>query len=226
MLCPGLLGQSRAARSFVGCSANGRPMPGGWSPVCHDGRVLPPLHVREGEEVYWEGRPDPRRHFSRSDVFWIPLSLVWTAFGLGIVLQWPAEARVLGLALFIPTAFFLVVGRYFVRAESKVRTAYVLTDTRAVIQRRGELFSFDLTSGSPHVEVIRRGRHCTLRFTSDDPRSYGSMRFQGFANTGLDVMLKPGRDIRFSFFDVRYSTALDAALLELVGSGQLARGIS
>ncbi len=31
------------------------------------------------EQLLWCGRPDPRKHFARGDVFLVPFSLLWVA---------------------------------------------------------------------------------------------------------------------------------------------------
>ncbi|MEV4687407.1 hypothetical protein [Microbacterium sp. LWH3-1.2] len=84
----------------------------------------------------------------------------------------------------------------------------------------------NLADKNPRVQVIGRRKHRTLKFTSDDPRSYGKVSSELFVNTGLDFLLRPGLDSRFSFYDVVQTDALDAAVNDMVNSGKVAEGIA
>ncbi len=186
--------------------------------------VDPPL--LPGEEVLWTGRPDPKRILTAWDGFLIPLSVFWVAVGIDLALEAEGGSRVGALVAVAVTGLYLVVGRFVVKACRKHRTCYFLTDARAIICRPGRAFSFDLGEMNPHVQVIGSRRHRTLRFTSDDPRSYGKFGSEMFVNTGLDFLLTPGVDSRFTFSDVLHTAALDAAVDDAVGSGRVAQGIA
>lgn len=182
--------------------------------------------LRETEAILWAGRPDPKRLFTFADIFIVPFSLFWVSVGLFTVGAWQVSARPVGFLFLSATGLYLVVGRLLVKAHRNQRTEYVLTNQRAVIVGPRRTHTFDLTSHSPHVETIRLGPHSTYKFTSDDPRTYGKISNRLAENTGLDFMLNPGHDTRFSFFDVRADNQPDAIIRQLVETGALARGVA
>ncbi|BCJ48429.1 hypothetical protein GCM10010168_76450 [Actinoplanes ianthinogenes] len=92
-----------------------------------------------GEGVLWEGRPVRHLLFRATDVFLIPLSLVWC----GIVVYWeagivlsggPALFALWGL-LFVLAGLYLVFARFIIRAVASRRTRYTITTSRLLIHR-------------------------------------------------------------------------------------------
>ncbi|MEV4688218.1 hypothetical protein [Microbacterium sp. LWH3-1.2] len=179
-----------------------------------------------GEEVLWTGSPDPKRILTGWDGFLIPFSVFWVAVGIDLSLDAQRGPQVVTLVGVTVTGLYLVVGRFLVKTYRKRRTRYVLTDTRAIICGPRRTFSFNLADRNPRVQVIGRRGHRTLKFTSDDPRSYGKFSSELFVNTGLDFLLRPGLDARFSFYDVLRTDALHSAVSDMVTSGKVAEGIA
>ncbi len=194
--------------------------------MCHDDTVTADPTLRPGEEVCWTGRPDPKRILTGWDGFLIPFSVFWVAVGIDLALDAERGPRLVTLVVVTVTGLYLIVGRFLVKAHQKRRTRYVLTGTRAIICGPRRTFSFNLVDLNPRVQIIGRRRHRTLRFTSDDPRSYGRFSSELFVNTGLDFLLRPGLDSRFSFYDVLRTDSLDAAVNDMVSSGKVAEGIA
>lgn len=161
-----------------------------------------------------------------ADVFLVPFSVLWIAVGLHLVFEAPAGPRAIGLVFVTVAGLFLLVGRFFIKAYRKRRTRYYLTNMRALIAGPQELAFFELDEKSPRVEVIGRGSHRTLKFTSDDPRSYGKLGSGLMANTGHDFLLRPGRDTRFAFYDVARTDELSAAIDALITTGKVREGIA
>jgi hypothetical protein len=72
--------------------------------------------LMSGETVQWQGQPDPRVHFTRTDSFFVPFSIFW----LGFAVFWtvavsnspnaPSFIWLFGL-LFVAIGIFLTVGR-------------------------------------------------------------------------------------------------------------------
>jgi hypothetical protein len=89
-----------------------------------------------GEHVEWIGKPDPRTHFHRSDVFLVPFSLVFGTFSIIIALsgRFPGGLVVLP---FLGVGAYLIFGRFIYAARRRRRTVYAVTNRRVIAIVRG-----------------------------------------------------------------------------------------
>lgn len=98
-------------------------------------------HIRRelavGENVVWSGRPAAGIRLRMSDFALLPFALFWTAFAV----FWEATAvssgapwffRAFG-SPFVLIGVYITIGRFFFEAALRSRTAYCLTDRRALI---------------------------------------------------------------------------------------------
>lgn len=166
----------------------------------------------QGEQL-WAGAPDPTAVFTPSDLFVVPLSLLW----IGTVISFVAEAGS-GSARFayapaLLIGLFLVVGRFLVKGWRHRRTRYALTATHAQIIRGSKTHSIPLTPGELKIDVRQRRRRATVTFYPElHPAKSTAVFREMFENTGLDFTLRPGIDVPFRFFDVPNGSGLETAL--------------
>jgi hypothetical protein len=176
--------------------------------------------LMRGETVQWQGQPDPRVHFTRTDSFFVPFSIFW----LGFAVVWtvavsnsrnaPSFIWLFGL-LFVAIGIFLTVGRFFVKPASKRRTRYVLTDRRAIVAGPWGVSSIDLKDAAPLVMIRRGGLHVDAVFgMTTGPMSWmpGMSNLTMYANTGMDFFAALGPGLPLAFYDVSDIEALKGAL--------------
>ena len=100
-------------------------------------------HLSHGERVEWVGKPDPSRHFTRSDAFLIPFSIMWGGFSI----FWETSAITGGagpfFALwgipFVVIGLYLIFGRFIYKANRKRRTIYAVSNKRVMTIVRGRI---------------------------------------------------------------------------------------
>jgi hypothetical protein len=159
-----------------------------------------------GERILWHGRPVGPRWLERPDVFMLPFSLFWGA----IVLSWEAgvlaghDAIVFPLfgIPFVALAVYLLIGRLLVRRWMRARTAYAVTDQRALsitpaLLGDNERLATAWWASYPKVEksVGRRGRGTiyigtfifSRRWSAGDPSWPGSRWMAGNTVTFTNV---------------------------------------
>jgi hypothetical protein len=95
-------------------------------------------YLASGERVIWEGRPSTRLLVLRKiDAFLIPFAVVWTAF---VALMFFGRVASSGGFSAIPfllllAGLYILVGRFVYDRHVRSRTAYALTNKRALIAR-------------------------------------------------------------------------------------------
>ncbi len=85
-------------------------------------RQLAPYLLAD-EHLLWYGRPDPAKHFTGSDVFLVPFSLMWGGFaifwmGAALVGGAPVPFALFGLP-FVVVGLYFIFGRFLVKARRK-----------------------------------------------------------------------------------------------------------
>lgn len=93
-------------------------------------------YLYNNERLIWTGKPKKGILFRRSDVFFIPFSLLWCGFAIFWVLM-VAQESILFAMFGIPFVFvglILVFGRFFIDAAQRAKTIYGLTNDRIIIK--------------------------------------------------------------------------------------------
>lgn len=169
--------------------------------------------LRPGERLLWSGRPDPPRHVTGKDAALIPFSILWCGFAI----FWEASVLRTGAPLamalfgipFVLIGLYFVVGRFVVKARSKKRTRYAVTDRRALIVRDGGSVRDTPVAGQPlSVNRSANGRHASVTIG----RTSTGFPFGGLAiweNTGMDLF---AGSASFSLVDVAEPDAMLGAL--------------
>jgi hypothetical protein len=138
--------------------------------------------LQPDETIVWRGRPDPRRIFSRSDLYLIPLTIL-----LAILCVPNLSTTSLGLGIFAPLilvlyliailiALYLLVGRFVYKRETRACTYYAVSDRGVLtantlwgVRIRSQPFA-DLAT--PRLDM--RGRTGTISFVRGrDSSSWG-----------------------------------------------------
>jgi hypothetical protein len=109
-----------------------------------------------GERLLWTGQPDPRRHFERSDLFFVPFSLFWGGFAIfwevGVIRTGWDFGIVAGIP-FVAIGLYVIAGRFFVKARKKRRIHYAVTDRRVFSIERGGPTRASFISSIPTVNA-------------------------------------------------------------------------
>jgi hypothetical protein len=162
-------------------------------------------HLSQGERILWLGSPDPSKHFTPSDLFLVPFSILWGGFAI----FWEASVVAGGAPVFfalwgIPfvlIGLYLVVGRFFYKAYRKRRTVYAVTNHRviSIVQsRRGEAVEASYLRAIPSIS------------TNEDSNGRGSVEFGSsssvgrLANTGFGFFGSGGSATSgVNFYDIK-----------------------
>ena len=132
--------------------------------------------VERGERLLWAGRPAQGLRLRAADAFMIPFSIMWGGFAI----VWEAGALGFGalvgnqvhgagwfLALwgvpFVAIGLYLMVGRFFWDSYERARTAYGVTESGILIQRRARLTRLDLAT-LPAIQLSGTGERGSLTF--------------------------------------------------------------
>ena len=95
-------------------------------------------HLRSGERLLWEGRPDVRAYSMRGAWYLIPFSLLWGGFAI----FWEVTAIASGGPIFfwlwgipfVAMGVYLIIGRLVVARREAAKTVYAITDRRVLIE--------------------------------------------------------------------------------------------
>lgn len=168
-------------------------------------------HLRPGEQVLWEGGPDPGVVFARQDAFLVPFSLVWASFAAIWEGSAIAARTAAGAALGAPLALFglyIVAGRFVYKWRDRRHTRYAVTDQRALVVRRRGRQLVEAPVGGPMAVLRRRdGRHGSVVWAVLGlPQRRRPLTFSGGNATmlrGTGWPLPPGAVVgQVAFFDV------------------------
>ncbi len=174
-------------------------------------RQLAPYLLAD-ESLLWCGRPDSAKHFTSSDVFLVPFSLLWGGFAI----FWMGAAAAGGAPIpfvlfglpFVVLGLYLIVGRFLVKARRKGQTAYGLTERRALVAvGQGALTEGPLERQPIDQRLSRDRKHMSVIFGRS---ATGWSSGPSYANTGLEFLQQGSHPV--GFFDVADVGGLEAAL--------------
>ena len=137
-----------------------------------------------GERLLWSGAPRQGIRIRPADAFLIPFSLLWGGFALfWNTSVWKAGAplffRLWGLPFLLMGAY-ITVGRFWVDAYRRARTAYGVTDQRILIS--SGIFSPTIESLSVHTLT---GVTLTQRPDGSGTISFGPTHFAAAMYAGM-----------------------------------------
>lgn len=161
------------------------------------------------ETILWVGQPDPRKVFTRLDLFLVPITTLWCGFAiywefraLLILNQFHRKqdffSPVFGF-LFVMIGLYLAVGRFFYKKWQKQKTYYALTNQRVLLWYKSsqttkfqELWVEQISS--IHKSIDSKGIG-TILFGNNP--MFGSF----YGNTGLDFLTSQYQET-LAFYDI------------------------
>ena len=167
------------------------------------------------EHLLWTGRPDPGKHFTGSDVFLVPFSILWGGFAIFWMGAALSEGAPLPFVLFglpfVVVGLYFIFGRFLIKARRKRQTAYGLTERRALIAVGSGALSEAPVERQPIDQRLSRDKkHLSVIFGRS---ATGWMSGPSYANTGMDFFGQGNQPV--GFFDVADVEGLQAALRRL-----------
>jgi hypothetical protein len=176
--------------------------------------------VRDDEELLWRGAPDESVRFTAEDAFLVPFSILGCGTALAveslavISSHVPVADKLWGIPV-VAMGLYLVAGRLFYKSYRKRRTAYAITNYRALIVRPRSFAELPLRDQPVTIKRSRDSRHVSVTFGNAFLRDNGWVRpWGGYVprpNTGMELMF-PGIRQPFAFYDVASPDAMLRAL--------------
>lgn len=169
-------------------------------------------YLGPGEQLLWAGRPDPEVRFAPIDALLVPFSVMWGGFAL----FWEAGVLASGAGLFfalwgipfVVMGLYFMVGRFVYKKRRKLRTAYGVTNKRAIVAvGNSSMSDTPINGASTSVKRSRHGSHVSITFGA---RSGWGPLGPVYPNTGMDFF--PMASPSVGFYDVAQPEALLAAL--------------
>jgi len=157
----------------------------------------------EDERIQWVGQPESHILFTRTDIFLVPFSIVWSGFVIyWEIIAWESGpfAVCFGLPLFL-IGLYILFGRFLYKIWKKKNTYYAVTNKRILILTK-KIFtrSFRATylNTIPNIDKsVRSDGIGTITFGNQSP--WGSW----YANTGMDFFSSQyGREVP-TFYDIK-----------------------
>jgi hypothetical protein len=138
-------------------------------PVTAEQQLQPYLAPRE--RLLWSGRPDRSVLFSPRDVFLVPFSLMWGGFAIfweAAVIFGTEGTNVFFILWGIPfvcVGLYLIFGRFVAKQRMKSKTAYGLTDRRALVAIGDRSLSDSpVRDTATSIRRSRDGSHVSVTF--------------------------------------------------------------
>jgi len=131
---------------------------------------LPSSVLEPGETMSWMGAPDPKVIFAPPDVFLVPLSAFFLAVALvvfiGAILAGAPTPFVMLVGFGLAATLYAAIGRFFYKRYDRKRTAYLITDRRALAVRRNgtDVRSVEISQRPSHVDLRVDGVHGVMRW--------------------------------------------------------------
>jgi hypothetical protein len=160
-------------------------------------------HLVHHERVLWLGRPDPRKHFSKSDRFAIPFSLMWGGFAI----FWEAAVIAGGVGFFViwgvpfvAIGLYMMIGRFIYKARLKRRTWFAVTNKRVLkLERRKSGDAVDAL----FIDAIPAVNHDVGSDGSGSVVFGTGSRWQAeAANGGVPSFFLTNVDVPLAFYDI------------------------
>ena len=178
-------------------------------------------HLQPGEELLWVGRPDPDKHFTASDRFLTPFSVMWGGFTLfweGSVIAGGAPAFFLLFgAAFVAVGLYFMFGRFIYKAQRKRRAVYAVTNRRVlsiVNGSAGETFESTYIRAIPTVSTSARPDGSgTVMFTNTP------WMFSMYVNSGMEFFARGQLGGGVNFFDIPDARAVGHLVDSLASHG-------
>jgi hypothetical protein len=155
------------------------------------------------EKILWTGQPNPRKIFSKADIFFVPFSIMWGGFALfwegGVLFSGaPAFFALWGIP-FVLIGLYITFGRFIYKSYKKTKTYYALTNKRviSVFNKQNKVFKSEfidrLTSINKGENSLGEG---SIRF-GKVPFGYGM-----YENTGMDFFMMNSGYSGVTFYDI------------------------
>ncbi len=170
----------------------------------------------EGERIQWVGQPESHILFTRTDLFLVPFSIVWSGFVIyWETLAWESGlfAVCLGLPLFLIGLYFLF-GRFFYKIWKKKNTYYAVTNKRILILTKKfftRSFRATYLNTIPNIDKsVRSDGIGTITFGNQSPWD------SWYANTGMDFFGPHyGREVP-TFYDIKDANRVYKMVNEMI----------
>lgn len=187
--------------------------------MAHDIPADPASQIRPylgpGERLLWTGRPDPDVRFAPVDAFLVPFSVMWGGFAVfweaTVIADGGPPFFVLWGIPFVLAGLYFIFGRFLYKKRRKRRTAYALTDRRAIVAVGVRSMSDSPVAGvATSIKHSRDGSHVSITFGQ---RSGWAALSPSYANTGMEFF-EMGTQL-VAFYDVAEPEPLLAALQQV-----------
>ena len=118
-------------------------------------------YLTEGEYVLWRGKPDKGHLLSKSDIYLIPFSILWSGgvfYSTFTSLKDGFGFEIFFFLFFVAAGMYLLFGRFLHIAWSRKHTYYAITNLK-VIRVRNNKVNMLMGSSLPPltVEIYRNG---------------------------------------------------------------------
>jgi hypothetical protein len=181
---------------------------------------LSPSALKPGESVIWSGGPDPTTVFAPQDGILVPGSVVFLLVAVAVfaggIAGSAALAFLVPVGVIVILALYAAFGRFFYKRFDRRRTAYLVTDRRAIVirGRSPEVRSVPISTPPNRTERRVDGKHGTLRWGGPASAENIGDLLSNFRGSGwLAGTYWPGGSdsAQMSFWDVEDFDALLAA---------------
>lgn len=144
--------------------------------------------LSDNEQILWTGKPPKGFLLRKSDIFFIPFSIIWFGFAIfweAIVIfsGAPFFFIIFGL-LFVAVGLYIFIGRFFVDSYKRKNTVYAITNDRIIIKSK----IFTNAVNSINIRTLSR-----IKFTENSRGlgtinlDAGSFKYNGIAGVESPV---------------------------------------
>lgn len=131
-------------------------------------------NLQEEEQILWQGRPNPNKLFTKFDMFYFPITLLWCVaiafFGYLIVKassEFDLTYIYIIFIIFTAMGLYLLVGRFLYKKARRKSIYYYITNKRAIILNKDSIKFENLENiKGIHKDQLKDGSG-TLTFGKD-----------------------------------------------------------